>query len=585
MRGISIPNDQILERLTTHKDNPIAFISEVLALEHELPFQDKNFLEILTNFLHDNKLDIYKMALLSVRSGRDVYRITYLLTSFFPSLNNINFSSFLDFLLEFYERSKGDMANGMFFTPIQNRVSVNSKWAVELETKILERNDGRLYSYLLPIYLEFSKSNFSQGFLKLKELVSDPDPEIKSTGIRGLGLLSEIPENSKQEIFEIVISNISSANNIISGNSSFAFARLATENEALDNKRIEFSKNGSPELKYELLKQVQYKQGVITKNDLVVVKNCCSQSLKYKGILDSLDSIIYFLIQKGNITEAQDIYSTWISSNSKKEVLNNDLTVVFKSSSYELIKNKELLENVVTDWLNSDDFCYHHTISKIISFSVIHGAKTFSLKVDVVEKLSSEDLVYVVRKILGYIIDFDASFSLIISILDAREISDGSAGLVHSVLVEHLGYNYLQRSIEQIKIVLNTSTNSDKKNIVLQKSLEQLTKVQELLKSLPHSIELMPKLDHQIQLNKIQQKKMSEAFKESQKESVLANFVSRVYIQNGLSSFSFINGEYREPSKMTSFSNSIEIPKRDALDEVGAIFDRIGFRNAKRGEK
>ena len=66
---------------------------------------------------------------------------------------------------------------------------------------------------------------------------------------------------------------------------------------------------------------------------------------------------------------------------------------------------------------------------------------------------------------------------------------------------------------------------------------------------------------------------------------LLSIFHAYKKIKEGIGWFSYMHGKYSEVSSMKNFSESIELPKADVLDEVGAIIERQGFRAAKRGQQ
>lgn len=581
----AISDEQIHQRLQVALANGnVNFVTEILAIEHLLPFQDKGFIESASDFINNQNLDLFQIFVEAITSGQDVFRVTHILIQMFPQLKEIETNSLLSFLKIHDEKTKNDLMSGQLFEPIKQRSAKNKVWALNLEKSILENSDKRFYSYLLSIYLGLTDSDFDFGYSKINLAYSSDVTELKSAGLRGIGLFTELPERAKEESINILLAEANNPNESIASNVAFSLSRLCEQDSRLDNKRIELSKDSLPTIRFEILRQIQFKQGDLTSSDIKIIKNLCVYDLQLKGITDSLDSIVYFLARKGHCDVVKDILMTWISSHPFEIHKEYNFTEQFDSSIFEIIKNVDLIETLVTEWFNSDDFRYHHVLQEIISYMGVYGKKTAKLKLDIIKSFNDIDFLYVVRKILGFTHDFDISISLIISILDLDALTNKTAGLVASVLIHHIGDNYLVKTLDRLNLEIENATKGTEKFKALSSAIAKLQEKKDQRSALPSRVELRPNANHQAELNKAFNKTMASSMKEAQKKSVIQSLFTRVAIKSGLSTFSFNNGEYREPSKMGSYSHGIELPKKDVLDEVGASFERSGFRLAKRGE-
>ena len=114
--------------------------------------------------------------------------------------------------------------------------------------------------------------------------------------------------------------------------------------------------------------------------------------------------------------------------------------------------------------------------------------------------------------------------------------------------------------------------------------VEKLSERLEENKSLEPINELRPEVDTMMKIEAARQKNFSKIMENTPRSSFL-DFVTKVKIKEGRNWFSYMHGKYSEVSTMASYSESIELPKADVLDEVGAIIERQGFRAAKRGQK
>ncbi|RZK64952.1 MAG: hypothetical protein EOO85_29015, partial [Pedobacter sp.] len=91
---------EIFKKLESVCKNGGDLISDLLTIEHELPYESKEFVTPTIQILSDKNIDIFKQALKSIHEGKNIFRVSELLKSLFAELPNIAISSLLDFLQE-----------------------------------------------------------------------------------------------------------------------------------------------------------------------------------------------------------------------------------------------------------------------------------------------------------------------------------------------------------------------------------------------------------------------------------------------------------------------------------------------------
>lgn len=577
--------NEIANRLDSVRKGEADLISELLAIEHELPYGSKDFIAPTVALISANQIDIFAQAIEAVRGGKDVFRVAELLRNIFSELPQITASTFLDFLLEYSAKTQNDLAGGRFYEPIKEKCKNEIKWAFSLAEEIFKRNDEKLYSFLITAYLGVAQSDFTSGYDAIIALTKKEDFHFRQNGLRALGLLENVSEDKLEEVVAILLKHSNDSDEGILSNTVFSICKLAKRSEELEKKRLELSHTGSPFVKYEIINDlfgVSFREKTINENNLLILKNICEYSLTYKGITDSLDSILYNLLRNNHEDIVEEILTEWILKHTPKEHYESDFCEIFNSTIYEMVKNQKLMKLIATKWLNSDDSRFHHVLSEAFSYMTSHGVKRAELDLSILAGLAYNDHLYIVRKIIGYILDFDISISLVISFLRLNPLSKEVGNLVASVLVEHIGYNYTHQTIERLKSELETSNENAKKIINL--CIGELENRGNELKSLGCINELVPNSDHRIRLDKAFQKAMGKSMEAARAKSPMLGIINHVSIIEGRSWFSFHHGQYNEPSKMQHFSHGVELPRKDVLDEIGASMERTGFRHAKRGE-
>lgn len=577
--------NEISNRLAAVAKGEADLITELLAIEHELPYGSKDFVAPTIELLSAKNTDIFIPAADAIRNGKDVFRVSELLVALFKELQLIKISTLLDFLQEYFDKTKNDLAGGRFYDLIKEKSKNDVAWALSLTQEILLRGDERLYSFLLTAYLGVSQADFAQAYEKINYLIQSDESRLRQTGLRTLGLLEGVPDSQREEIAEILSRYSTDSDEDIAASATFSLCRFAAGSKVLEEKKTELSLIGKPAARYEIMTHIWVNVSnakAISSVDLTAVKNICNYDLEHKGITNNLDSLLYLLITNNHINEVEQILTEWILKHSAEEHRRSIFVESFDSTVFEIVKNQNLLKLIITKWLNSDDSRFHHVLSKITSYMASHGMRRAEFDLSILASFNYDDHLFIVRKIIGYILDFDISISLVLSILKLDSFNKDVGDLVASVLVEHIGYNYTHKTIQRLQSELESSPDQAKK--ILNMCIKELEKRSNELKSLNRANELLPNSDHATRLNKSFQKAMSKSMEEARAKSPLLGMVSQVAIREGKSWFSFHHGQYHEPSKMNHFSHGIELPRKDVLDEIGASIERVGFRQAKRGE-
>ncbi len=572
-----------LFKLEKIKDQGDELMLELINLQNNAPYNSADFSNLTCDFLDENEIDIFALSVKAVNNGKNIFQIAHLLGKLIPNIKDLNIDSLLNFLILFFEKSKKDLASGILHEPIKLLCSKNELFAQDFEKKLLERKDSRLYGYIIAVNVGLSKINFDLGFSKIIELTKSEDYALISAGLRALGHLS-ISGDNFEKAKKILLKFINAKEPEILTSVTFSLCRHSEADNELYLSLTELSQNGIPEAKYEIVSFIDSKCGELTDKDVSILGNLCNYDLKWKGISDRLDYILYNLLLNKKYENVKKILNVWILEHSFKDHKESKFDEIFNSTLFELVKNEDYFGLMVSEWLNNDDMRFHHVLTEIFSSLRVHGLKSVKLNSNFLKDLNYIDYLYILRKIIGFVIDFDISISLVISMLKIDPLDEKVQDLIKDVLLNYFGYNHLSKTLDKLRNLLESeNSNLQERNIskFCIKILEGRTKEME---KLPILNELFPNNDHQIKINKAFQKRISKAMKEAKERSPILGLVRNVPIKEGTSWFSYLNGQYNEPSQMKHYSHSLEIPKKDSIDEVGAAIERTGFRHIKRGE-
>jgi hypothetical protein len=581
----SINTEEEKSKILNLNGDGTKIISHLLSLSVELPYESDLLPKFIKELEDENNLNFLSACLHALESKADVFRVATLMKDTVLLLPNIDPSTLVEILNHFSIKMKGDMAAGLFHGTLQSLVRDNPSLASKLEQEIKLKETHDLLGYLLAIYVGVASKNFQDGYLKILAMINDNEPAIKSFGLRGLGSLEEEIKTKEEEVIKILISNNSSDNTQISANSVFSTFRLLRYFDSLQNEALKLSLSEVAEIQYEVSSYLRFDDNYLKDWQKEAILNVTKRTRsKNKGITDHLDSIMYSLQKKhSNFEFVKNILNLWIESRTTKEIIEYKIDDTFRMATTVFAVKKELMSPLLTEWFNHDNYNFHKAASCVVDYFKLHKIKPTELNTDYLKSLDYDSSLFMIRKILGFTHNFNYTATYLFSFFLNKDVSTDLCSLVSSVFIEHLGYNYPHQTIK----FLEKNTEQESSSIaskyfeLIKKELAERT---QLLESLERINELRPELDTLWKIENKRQKSMSKAM-EGAREGSIFNFATNISIKEGKSWFSYMHGQYSDVSTMAHISESIELPRADVLDVVGASMERQGFRIAKRGEK
>ncbi|WP_106225015.1 hypothetical protein [Legionella pneumophila] len=195
---------KIRDTLEKVKDNPHELMETLLSLYRKLPSEKLDFYEEVSNFINDEKIDIYDVALNVISKGKNIFIVSHLLSQLANNIKIINSETFLAFLTLYYEETTNDLAANIFYEPIKKLAENADSGLEKIEQEILINKEQRLYGYLNAIYVGYAKRDILVGYSKFMDMINSGAHLLISLGLRGLGLLQNIPEDLFTEIKKLV---------------------------------------------------------------------------------------------------------------------------------------------------------------------------------------------------------------------------------------------------------------------------------------------------------------------------------------------------------------------------------------------
>ena len=189
--------------------------------------------------------------------------------------------------------------------------------------------------------------------------------------------------------------------------------------------------------------------------------------------------------------------------------------------------------------------------------------------------------MFLVKRMLGFLLEPKQMISLALSLLDLRNAKERVLPFLRWMLYEEIGYDYPGTTSDALQKRAAQELDADVRKL-LGNIAEQLKADMSALEALPRLRELRVSMALRRDLAKARAKAMQSSIREAQKQSVFARLVTHVHIKAGETSFQHHGDSWTEPMHFASHSVSFEMPRREVLDPVGNAYRRLQLRTAKR---
>lgn len=571
--------------LLSKADQPAAFFAELreISLTDESE-EENNSYTLIRDLSHIHGLDISSLAVRAIDDGIYLWDIFHLLKDVIPVLDN-DVDSITLLLEKFYSGMQGDYFVGQQYTVVEQLAYEQPQFARKLLDRLLSSAKPYIAGYISTIF--YALRNNLDVHSELIVLSSNESIYVVRGVIHSLSRLDYVLSDDQAKLDATLdVFNRLMAENDEDTDAALcgALGNLVNISEEPKKWLSSYSKYENPNVQWHvsniLLQHVELNQEKWFKDCMEgLVKTSCIN----KGTINNLDYICNGLIEKGEWVYVESYLMDWVMSSDF--VGNSDYPIdkLFGSTINSYTNNIGKLQTLITNYINCDNSSAHVFITSLMRFLALQKITNLRLDIRIVNTLDVDDVLYVCRKILGYIFDRDIISSLIISILDKKNIDDQTIGLVTSIFRDHIGKDYAGFTVEYLKDRVSKEKNNKIKT-ALSEAIKRIEGYQNNIEALHRLKELFSPSNQRRQILLEESKKFNKSMENVQKESFIQQLCTNIQLKHGRGWFSLVDGEYGDISPLKSMSHSIEMPRSEIVDPVGSTMDRLGFRRANRGD-
>lgn len=518
-----------------------------------------------------------------------VFDVLHTVESALPYLREFPSDSILKLTTAQHERTKNDLMAGKFFTGLGSVLEGHPECCRTIHD-CLRRDPSVATANLHPVALvALAKSSQNDAVnLALEDAVS-PNITLKSVALWTLGrllTLSLVQDDSIPIAATALSAGFTSLDEKVRSTAIRAAAGVVPVMDAFDNSLTLLGEAGDQcalgAIADTLFMSLSDMKSKTLFNDWVRLVSKVSPDSQ--GALENFDYVLAQLIADGTQQQFSiSCLTDWVSANAKDMARDKSVAELFSAVTIELTNRPELFSQLITDWMLADNKRLASAAAGLLSHLWTHKFRCPEFSVQRLDTLELSDLLFLARRMIGFVYSEDHLLSLTMSFLKTKEAPRHVFGLVRSLFVDELGEDYPSSTIKTLESACEAATEEEWKNFFTS-TAGAIKKRINALDALPRLAELRPPPELQRQFAKARAKQMSEAIDEAQKGSIFRQIATEIPIKAGKGWFSFHNGGYTDATQMQSFSQSVSVPLRDAFDTVGYEISHLLLRDVKREE-
>ena len=284
----------------------------------------------------------------------------------------------------------------------------------------------------------------------------------------------------------------------------------------------------------------------------------------HKGIINTLSYTLSDMV-KATPLIVVSFLNEWIQykHHKPKDILN--FVDVFRKL-YEL--QRSVFEELVTDWFNRDDIKYPATIAAVLRDSSSLSMHNLALHADSLSELSFEDVKFIVYKILGFVYTKEHLRSLVFSALKGKPNDQQVEELLIYAFTTYIAYNYPSTDEDFLKEKTKTGTKQEKR--VARKIIKYINLCFQQRHDLPRLAEFTSSEHRENLRQKTYSKVFAKSYERHEKETPsLTSMMTTIQLKSGGTSFTKIDGEYTDESRLGKVQSTMELPRGELIDPVG----------------
>ncbi len=556
----------------------------------EIGKQDRVAGHVLALLHNGGQLDAYSWGREAIEAGVGVFNVLHVMQGAVLHFRNARAESIFEFFAGHYERVKNDLAGGLVYPQLQAWFALHPDVACEvkrLHEEHPEERSGSLYACSLHGLV---LHDFQSGFALLAAASRSPNLTMAGPAVLVLGLIDYGDPSHREALNETVqlcTTIARTPGHPLLGTAVRTLSRLVNLDEhVIFGLLDEVGKTAAPEALYALSDFLWREEKSVGEKDWFwsLVLHLTSVTTQQKGILSNLDMMFMGWMRDPVKRErALEFMNIWISKQPSDALKPGGLEASFPSTVHRLAEQPAALNRALTGWLLHDDSRYPLVVHNLASRLNSKGPTSLELDVAIIDELTQDEIRFLLRRILGYIIGDKLQIQLVFSLVRTRDAKERSFGWVTSTLQDQVGYDYPYQTIEYLKERQRAENESEEIKTLSAEIATELQRRLDALDALPYLKEFRPSSVKSRRFLMERHRQMNKVVEEASKNSIWRQIATHIPLKAGRRTFQTIQGRYTTPTELKEVSHSVPLPRSEIADPAGSARERLLFRNSKKG--
>ena len=544
---------------------------------------------VLASLHNASHLDAFEWGRLAIGAGVRVFDVLHIMERAVPLFQHARAETVLEFFAGNYERVKNDAAGGFLYTKLPQWFAQYPDVARDLkqlhELKPHESSAG-LYGCALHGLLIHA---FAYGFALTLEAAHSSEFTVGGPALHILGLVdynNSACLDAVDRVVQLCTHILRAAGHPLLGTAVATLGRLVTLNEpAIVELLSDAGRSEVPEAQYALSELLWREQESLRDRDWFwpLFLHLAVAKAEHGSILRNIDMLLMgWVSDPARQLLVLDFLHAWIGKRPRQTPGETGLDTHFPSTFHRLAEQPTLLNKALTCWLLDDGRRYPLIARHAISRLRTKGITALTLDPALIDALEPNEIRFLLRRILGYVIGDEAQIRLVFSLVRTRDAKERTFPLVTAVLRDQVGYDFPQQTIEFLRARQSDPAEAENSKALCTDIATVLQVQLDALDALPRLKEFRPSSSKVRRFAKERHKQMYKAFDEASKNSIWRQLGSNSILKAGRRTFQNINGQYTEPMELKGMSHAMALPRSEISDPVGAARERFLYRAAKR---
>lgn len=310
---------------------------------------------------------------------------------------------------------------------------------------------------------------------------------------------------------------------------------------------------------------------------------CAGLGDGFKQVIDELDFSLSRLLRPESmyIEPVIDFLESWIHAHHGSTASKREFSTQFNDCTRALLSQPPLLSRVFTRWMLADSQATAKAAAGIVEAARNGEKLAIGFDHSLLDSATQADLLYLAKRMLGFLLEAEQMLSLALSMLELRDAKERVFPLMRWILYEQLGYDHPGTTRNALLKRADQETDPDVTELLCSIAA-RLEADMAGLETLPRLRELEVPLALRRDFAKARAKVMERSIREAQRQSVITQLATRIYIKGGETSFQHQGTSWTEPMHFASHSVSFEMPRREVLDPVGNAYRLFQLRTTRR---